>query len=413
MWKIGNQREHCKDVTERTILISGASIAGPALAFWLNRAGMRTVVIERAAELRSGGQTVDVRGAGREVVRRMNLEAAIRAKTTHEEGLAFVDAEGQSQARIGADAFGGEGPVAELEILRGELAGLLYEATKNQTEYIFANRVAGIVEQGNRVRVSFLHGPDREFDLVIAADGIRSKTRDLVFGDDVHIHPLGLYTSYVTIPRVDSDGTWARWYSAPGSRTVMLRPDNLGTTRALLSFLSPPRGYEKLGQAEQKDLLRRVFADAGWEAPRVLAALDSAPDFYFEEVGQVKMPHWTRGRVALVGDAAYCASPISGMGTSLALVGAYVLAGELARNADHGAAFAAYEKIMRPYVAQAQKIFPLAPRLAAPKTRAGIAFGRTVLRFATAPVMRRIMGRLLSPPADAIDLPDYRDLPRA
>jgi 2-polyprenyl-6-methoxyphenol hydroxylase-like FAD-dependent oxidoreductase len=178
----------------------------------------------------------------------------------------------------------------------------------------------------------------------------------------------------------------------------------------VLSFLSPPRGHEDLDPTRQKDLLKRIFAGAGWEAPRVLSALDDSPDFYFEAIGQVKMPRWSRGRVALVGDAGYCASPISGMGTSLALVGAYVLAGELARHDDHRDAFDSYEAVMRPYVAQAQKLPPGAPGIAHPKTRAGIAFGHAVLRFATAPGVSRLLGRLLSPPSDAIELPDHRTL---
>src|SRR5262249_23996279 len=145
------------------------------------------------------------------------------------------------------------------------------------------------------------------------------------------IRELGIYVAYFTIPRGPSDSAWARWYNAPGGRMVVLRPDNAGTTRAFLSFLSPPRGCESSSADEQKALLRRTFADVGWEAPRVLAALADAADMYFEAIGQVRAPRWSHGRSALVGDAAYCASPVSGMSTSLALVGAYVLAGELAK----------------------------------------------------------------------------------
>ncbi|OJH35796.1 FAD-dependent monooxygenase [Cystobacter ferrugineus] len=394
-------------MAERSVLICGASIAGPALAFWLKRHGFRPVIVERAPELRTGGQSVDVRGAGQEVVRRMNLEQAIRARTTHEAGIAFVDSEGREKARISTEALDGKGPTAELEILRGELARVLYDATREDTEYLFGDRVASLTETGDRVRVGFLHGPEREFDLVIAADGIRSKTRELVFGDEARIRSLGLYIAYFTIPREPSDDTWARWYNAPGCRGLVLRPDNVGTTRALLTFLSPPRGYERLGQDEQKDVLRRVFADAGWQVPRALAGLTGTQDFYFEAIGQVRMPRWSRGRVALVGDAAYCASPISGMGTSLALVGAYILAGELSRHESHAEAFAAYERLMRPYVARAQDVPSVAPRLANPRTRAGIALGHTVLRLATAPGVRQLLGRLLTPPAEIISLPDY------
>jgi 2-polyprenyl-6-methoxyphenol hydroxylase-like FAD-dependent oxidoreductase len=200
-----------------------------------------------------------------------------------------------------------------------------------------------------------------------------------------------------------------RWYNIPGGRCVCLRPDNLGTTRAFLSFQQAPSGYEKLPKDQQVSLLKHMFADAGWETPRVLAALEDATDLYLDAVGQVKMPRWSKGRIALVGDAAYCASPISGMGTSLGLCGAYVLAGELGRHADHTQAFAAYEKRLRPYVTQAQSVPGFAPRLASPHSRLGIALGHAVLRMSTAPGLRSLFAKILSPKADAIDLPNYED----
>lgn len=397
----------------RTVLICGAGIAGPTLAYWLKRHGMHPVIVERAPELRAGGQSVDLRGAGREVVRRMNLEEAVRTRTTHEEGIAFVDSQGRAKARLSATAFEGNGPTAELEILRGQLVQLLYDATREDTEYLFDNKVTSLTDTGDRVRVGFLHGPEREFDLVIVADGIRSKTRELAFQGEAHIRSMDLYMGYFTIPREPTDDTWARWYNLPGSRSLLLRPDNVGTARAVLTFRSPPQGYERLGQDAQKDVLRRVFADAGWQVPRALAGLAGTQDFYFEAIGQVRMPRWSKGRVALLGDAAYCASPISGMGTSLAMVGAYVLAGELSRHEDPAQAFAAYERLMRPYVTRAQDIPKVAPRLASPKTRAGIAVGHAVLRVATAPGVRQVLGRLLVPPAESFTLPDYRPAARA
>ncbi|WP_217396430.1 FAD-dependent monooxygenase [Catellatospora tritici] len=274
----------------RRVLISGASIAGPALAHWLHEYRMTAVVVERHDGIRPGGQTVDLRGAGRIVARRMGIEDAVRAASTGEAGVAFVDARDRVKAAIAAEAFGGEGFVAELEILRGELAGLLYDRTREHTEYVFGDRILAVVDGEDEVRVSFAHGADQSFDLVVAADGIGSTTRGLVFGTEARVVPLGLYTSYLTIPRAASDGSWARWHNARGGRVVALRPDNLGTTQALMSFLCPPRGYERLPAGEQKELLRRVFADVGWEAPRVLHELDGADEFYCELVGQVRAP---------------------------------------------------------------------------------------------------------------------------
>ena len=389
------------------ILVTGASIAGPALAYWLSRQGMDVTVVERAPAFRDGGQTVDVRGAGRVVVQRMGLEDLIRANATQEQGIAFVDQGNRTKAFIGVNAFDGEGPIAELEILRGELAKLLIQRSEDRFRYRFGDSIQSIEDDGRQVHVRFEQGDEQVYDLVIVAEGIGSATRNRVFGDEVRRRPLDVYTAYFTVPRQPSDGQVMRWHNIPGGRCVCLRPDNLGTTRAFLSFQQAPNGYEKLAQDQQIALLKQKFADAGWETPRVLAALDETTDLYLEAVGQVRMPRWSKGRIALVGDAAYCASPISGMGTSLGLCGAYVLAGELARHVDHTQAFAAYEQRMRPYVAQAQSVPKFAPRLASPHSRLGIGLGHAVLRLATAPGFKTLLGKFLSPKADAIDLPNY------
>lgn len=394
-------------MTERTVLISGASIAGPTLAFWLRRHGLRPVVVERASELRLGGQNVDVRGAGREVARRMGIESKIRAASTGEEGLRFVDRHDATKGAFPAGTSDSDGFTAELEILRGELVRILHEATRDGVEYVFGDLITGLHEHPGGVTASFAKGAAREVDLVIVAEGLRSHTRSLVFGNEPEIRELGLYIAYLTIPRVASDDAWWRWYNAPGGRTIQLRPDNVGTTRVMLTFMSKTRGYEQLDAKEQRQLLRRMFADAGWAAPRVLAALEGSDEVYFDSVGQVRAPHWSRGRVGLVGDAGYCPSPISGMGTSLALVGAYVLAGELARHQDHREAFAAYETTMRPYVRQAQKLPPGTPRLAHPKSKLGLAVFDLGVRLAARVVASGIGRKKLAPPADASELPTF------
>ena len=395
---------------KRKILITGASVAGPTLAYWLSRLGMDVTVVERAPEFRDGGQTIDVRGAGKLVVQRMGLESAIRSKTTHEDGLRFVDAQDRTQAEFGIGAFGGNGPVAELEILRGELAKLLIEHGRDAVDYRFGDCIAALEELPEGVKVRFEQGGEEVFDLVIGAEGVGSHTRKLVFGDEVQRRSFKLYTAYFTIPRTPGDARQMRWFNAPGGLSVCLRPDNLGTTRALLSFQEAPGAYEKLSIAEQKALLKAKFGALKWETPRILAALEDASDLYFDQISQVRMPRWSKGRIALVGDAAYCASPISGMGTSLGMCGAYVLAGELGRHDDHAQAFTAYEKIMRPYVDQAQSVPTFAPRLASPHSRAGIALGHAVLRMSNVPIIKTILARFLTPKADAIALPEYANM---
>lgn len=389
-----------------TVLVSGASVAGPALAYWLHRYGYEVTVVERAPELREGGQNVDVRGAGREVARRMGIEDAIRQATTGEDGLELVGDDGRTIASFPAGTSDSGGATAELEILRGDLARILVERTGDDVAYLFGDHITALTETETGVEVTFASGQQRTFSLVVVADGIRSTTRALVVGSEPRIKPLGMYTAWTTIPRIDSDNQWWRWFNAPGGRTATLRPDNVGTTRATLSFMSSPQGYESLRGADLVAMLRKRFAGVGWEVPRILAALDDA-DVYFEAIGQVHAPRWSRGRVALVGDAAYCASPISGMGTSLSLTGAYVLAGELSRHDDHLQAFAAYEALMRPYVTQAQQLPPGTPRVANPQTRLGIAVLNTAARIGATRLGRTLAGKLFTPPAEEIELPDY------
>lgn len=394
----------------KRILIAGAGIAGPALAYWLHRYGYETVIVERASALRTGGQNIDVRGAGRTVSRRMGIEAQIRAAGTGELGTRFVDGQGQTKAAFPVRAAATGGTTAELEILRGDLVHLLERATTHTTDYRFGDQITALVEADDQVHVSFKHGPPEAFDLVVAADGIRSETRSIAFGPEGRIEPLGLTIAYLTIPRTSADDDWWRWYNAPRGRSISLRPDNVGTIRAMLAFLTPKTQSVRTSVQEQKELLGQVFGDAGWEAPRILAALAQTDELYFDTVAQIKMPRWSSGRTVLLGDAAYCAAPVSGMGTSLSLVGAYVLAGELAAHVDYRDALEGYERVMRPYVQQAQQLPPGVPRLAYPSSAAGIRLFNGVLKLASQPALSRLGSVFLTPPADKINLPDYAHL---
>lgn len=393
-------------MSQKSVLISGVSIAGPALAFWLERYGWQVTLVERADSLREGGQNIDVRGAGREVVRRMGLENAIRQANTGEIGTRFVDAQNRTIAQIAAGQGDTEGATAELEILRGDLAQILVDATSEKSEYIFGDSIATLTEETQGVRVTFSSGRERIFDAVVVAEGKNSRTRELLFDKDP-LSPLGLYTAYLTIPKASTDTNWARWYNALGRRSITLRPDNKGTTRATFSFISGDADLEHRTRQEQKEILREVFSDAGWEAPRILRALEGETDMYFEYVGQVKLPCWSAGKVVLLGDAAYCASPVSGMGTSLSLVGAYILAGQLARTHDISEGFASYESIMRPYVKQAQQLPPGVPGIAHPASAIGLRGFHLAVKVATSPLASALGNRFFSPPAEKIDLPDY------
>ena len=396
-------------MAHKKILISGASIAGPTLAFWLNRFGFEVTIVERAKFLRLGGQNVDIKGAAQKIAQWMGIEEEIRAADTGELGVRFVDENDVIKAALpkGESNFG----TSELEILRGDLVKILYKHTKDNVEYLFGNQITALNEKDDSVSVTFQNGEIRDFDLVICADGIRSRTRQLIFGDEPFVKPVGLYVSYFTIPRGPSDSRWARWYNATNARVIFMRPDNEGTTRASFSFMSEPMGYEKLSLDEQKQLLRDKFYDAGWEAKRVLAAMDENSDLYFDAISQVIAPRWSKGRCAMTGDAAFCPSPLTGMGVSLSVVGAYILAGELSRHANYADAFAAYEKAFRPYVTKIQKLPPGVPWLAHPKTKLGIFFLNTILNVISSKFVMKI-GELFSDKNksstdDTIELEEY------
>lgn len=376
----------------------------------MHRQGFSPTVIERAGALREGGQNIDVRGAGRVVLARMGLEEQVRAAGTGEMGLRFVDDDGRSIAEFPVgDSPTGDGPTAELEVLRGDLARTLVEASGDAVEFIYGTHIEAVEQDSTGVDVTFADGSTRRFDLLIVAEGIRSTTRNRVFGTEPDYRDLGLCTAYFTVATTPDDDRWWRWYSTTGGRSVQLRPDNVGTTRACLTFRSGPTGLESQSRETQVQALREIYADVGNAAPRLLASLaDDASSLYIDRIAQVRLPSWSTGRVVVVGDAAYCATPISGMGASLALIGAYLLAGELATAADHPTAFAKYEKRMRPIVDEAQTLPPGVPGLANPTSRLGVGLFRTAVRLAASAPARALAARLSSSSGDSgPPLPDY------
>ena len=374
-------------MTARRALISGASIAGLSTAFWLHRTGWDVTVIERAEAFRDGGQNVDVRGVARDVLARMGLEEAVRRLTTTEEGTAFVDARGRPLARfaVGEDA---QGPTAELEILRGDLAGLLRD---QGADIRYGRQITGTTEHGTDVEVTFRSGAQERYDLLVIAEGVRSATRDLVFGPAVERRELGLNIVYGTIPRTADDDRWWRWYTATGGRAVHLRPDNRGTTRAMIAYTSRD-DLSALDRAPMMTELRRVFAGAGWETERVLDAFATSGDVYPDYLTQIVMPSWSTGHTCVVGDAAWCVTPLGGGGASLALAGGYVLAACLSQ--DRATAFERYEAWMRPLVTNVQKLPPGVPRLAYPRSAAAQRVFQTAVRVAGTGPFRKLIGKL-------------------
>ena len=340
-------------MNNKTVLISGASIAGPSLALWLSRHGFHPTVVERAPGIRSGGYAVDFRGASMKVLERMDILPEVQRVQVRTGATTIVDRANRKIASL-PDGF----TSGEIEILRGDLARILYEATRSSAEYIFDDSIAALRQNESGVEVTFSRGRPRTFDLVVGADGLHSNVRSLAFGpESPFIRHLGYYVSIFTVPNHLNLDHAGLFYGVPGRMVgIFSAKDNTEAT-ASFYFASSPLEYDRYNTAKQQEILRERFADVGWEVPRLLAMLDHAPDFYFDSISQIKMTHWSNGRIVLLGDAAYCGSPLSGMGTGMAVVGASTLAGELKQaGGDHNIAFANYESLMRDYVTRCQKL---------------------------------------------------------
>ncbi|RMR31067.1 Pyridine nucleotide-disulfide oxidoreductase [Pseudomonas syringae pv. coriandricola] len=351
---------------------------------------------------------MDVRGAAREVLRLMGLEQAVKDLNTGETGLAWVDEDNRTAAQIDLSGLDGDGPTAELEVLRGDLARLLYEASSADAFYRFGDRIVSVEHDEAGVSVVFENGEEERFDLLIIAEGVGSRTRELVFPGENQPRRMDMACAFFTVPRAPTDSQTARWYNAVGGRSAGVRPDNRGTTRAFFNV----HGRSHLGVgnsvAEQKAFLRSSFDGAGWEVPRLLAGMEAAEDFWFDDLRQVKIDRWSNGPVVLLGDAAWCVTPLGGVGASLALIGAYVLAGELTKTDSIAAALAAYEYVLRPLVKKSQNVPKLVPRLVHPRSRTGVRILRAVQRLVATPFISKRAAKALTPAVQSFTLPDYR-----
>ncbi|WP_035306846.1 FAD-dependent monooxygenase [Actinokineospora inagensis] len=334
----------------RSVLISGASVAGPALAYWLGRHGFAVTVVERAEGPRRGGQAIDVRGAALSVVEWMGVRDAVAARSTDMRGMSFVDSEGTELHRSTEETLtGGRIDSPDIEILRDDLAEILLGIAP--AEYVYGDTITAIEDRGDDVLVTFENAEPRGFDLVVGADGLHSRVRALAFGDEGdYIHHLGVYLAVFTMDNILGLDHWQTYYRTETVMAGIYSARANTEARGLLGFEGTDLGIDHRDLRAQRDELTKRFDGAGWKVQEMLDAMLVAPDFYFDSMAQIKMDRWSSGRVALVGDAGYCGSPMSGQGTSMALVGAYVLAGELSRTDDHAAAFAAYEAKMRPFV---------------------------------------------------------------
>jgi 2-polyprenyl-6-methoxyphenol hydroxylase-like FAD-dependent oxidoreductase len=393
------------------VAINGMGIAGPCLAYWLQRGGHEVVLIEKAPRFRTGGYAIDFWGVGYTVAERMGILPEV-----HERGYVFrelriVDARGRTVGGFSTDFLlqGMKGRYTSLP--RGDLAAAIYRTIENRVETLFGNSISAIDERATGVLVSFEHGGAREFDLVIGADGLHSTVRDLAFGPE---HQFEKQLGY-RIAAFEAEGYRPRdelvgvTYSTPGRQVgrFSLRGD-----RTMFSFLFASEwlnGPEPPDARGRKALLRQVFADAGWECPQILQAMDQASDMYYDRVSQIRMDGWSKGRVILIGDAAACVSLLAGEGAGLAMAEACVLAGELNRaGPDYQAAYRRYERLLRPYVEARQKSARYFASAFVPKTRVGVWLRNQATKLmAFRPLAHFFLGRQLR---DDFDLPNY-DVP--
>jgi 2-polyprenyl-6-methoxyphenol hydroxylase-like FAD-dependent oxidoreductase len=343
----------------RTVLISGASIAGPTLAYWLHRYGFAVTVVEKASSPRGGGYPIDLRGTAIEVARRMGILPQLQDAHLASPRFTFLDADGGEVASLDASSVAGSVEGRDLEVRRGDLTGILYAAVRDDVELRFDDSITALDQTGHGVDVTFRSGERRTFDLVLGADGIHSRTRALAFGpEDQFDRYLGYCVAVFTVPNTAGLAGELKLWNTPGNAAALYAAGDGRDLYAFLNFHQPERPplATLRDPAARGDLVARTFAGAGWEVPRLVDAMRDADDLFFDVVSQIRMPSWSNGRVALAGDAAYAPSFLTGQGSSLALAGSYMLADALARYEDHTEAFAAYERGTREFVTMNQAL---------------------------------------------------------
>ena len=390
----------------KTVLISGAGIAGPSLAFWLSAAGFEPTIVERAPALRTGGYVIDFWGLGYDIAGKMGLADKLESIGYHVRELRVVGDRGERLAGFGVASLSSLVGGRFITVPRSGLSHLLFDSAAPRTEAIFGDQIAAIQDEGSQVRVAFERSPTRRFDLIIGADGQHSNVRKLVFGPEASFeknlgYTIAAFEAENYRPR--DDGVYVL-HNKPGAMVgrVTLRDDR---TLFLLIFTSEGVAVPQDLDA-QRAVLRDRYRDGGWECAQILDRLDAAGDLYFDSVSQIRMERWSKGRVALVGDAAFCVSLAAGQGAALAITAAYVLAGELEKaRGRHEEAFGAYEALLQPYIAIKQKGAKRFSSGFAPRTEWGLRFRNLVVSaFALPGLARFVIGRGL---VDTLALPDY------
>ncbi|SDM44444.1 FAD-dependent monooxygenase [Allokutzneria albata] len=389
-------------MTNRSVLISGASVAGPALAYWLGRYGFEVTVVEIAPSLRGGGYAVDFRGPTHlGVLERMGVLDDLRAVQTGGSPMTFVDERDRTLLHLPGEFAGGD-----VEVLRSDLSRILYERSRDRAEYVFGVSIRALTETSDGVHVTFAGGTERVFDLVIGADGIHSGVRRLVFGPESEfVSFLGYYVACWELPNRFGVTSGSYAHNALG-RMASFGVDHRDGTKAgaMVVFASAELDYDRHDLDQQKRLIAEAYQGMSWRVPELLDSLERAEELYFDSISRSDVPSWSKGRVALVGDAAAGAT-LGGMGTGAAVVAAYVLAGELSTSdGDYRSAFRRYENTLRAFAEGCQKGGNRTGKFLAPRTVFGLAARNRLLSTSA---LMRLMLKVGKEVSDRVDLADY------
>jgi 2-polyprenyl-6-methoxyphenol hydroxylase-like FAD-dependent oxidoreductase len=348
------KNQHDAATADKRVLISGASFAGLTTAYWMNKLGYRVTVVEVSKGLKKGGTPVNINEDVADIMTRMGLFEQVQAASLKMEGTERKNADDVSEGPLQLPPGSGPSDV-DWEIERDTLLDLMFGVVKDDVEFVFGNSIAALIETENGVRASFEDGSQRSFALVFGCDGTHSRVRKLRFGDEAqYAHFLGQYFSITIVDELLIRENTTQVFTEAG-RFAMLNAYN-NKTDIVLCFASEQEiSYDYRDEARQRSIISERFAGQGWKIPELLEKVANSTSFYFDQICQIKMPSWTKGRVALVGDAAYCASPAAGMGGSLAMIGATALADAFRKHhGDFRPAFQDYNESFRPYVEKVQ-----------------------------------------------------------
>jgi 2-polyprenyl-6-methoxyphenol hydroxylase-like FAD-dependent oxidoreductase len=390
------------------IAINGAGIAGPALAYWLHRSGHDVLLIEESPQLRRGGYIIDFWGVGYDIAEKMGLIPRIRELGYQVTEVRLVDQQGRKSGGFSTDVFRRMTDNRFTSLRRSDLAATIYDAIEGKVEVIFGDSIASVEDEDGDLHVSFDHTPPRRVDLLVGADGFHSRVRGITFGPQAQFEVyLGYHAAAFEVEGYQlRDELIYVSHAVPGRQVsrFSMRGDKtlfLFVFRDEYMTVSQPHDEQ-----DRKTALKNAFTGVSWECPGILQLLDDTADIYFDRVSQIRMERWTKGRTALIGDAAACVSLLAGEGTGLAMAEAYVLAGELARAGDdHRTAFARYEDRLMPFLKRKQESAAKFASAFAPKSAFGITFRNLVTRLLRIPFLADFF--VVRDLRDDIEIPDY------